>query len=233
MTEQPDEFRASRRAGGLAVCVAEPLEHATGVVGGGGGVRVGGVGWRGFEDEVGGRFGNSATGGGGIEVLVSDMVRLMRRKGGIVVGFSRNVRRRRSIGAIATEEPGFDERGFDVEGVGFVEHALHETFYCVLRRAVRSQARDAEGARGAAEDEVTTAYEFRLFWALVFLFEIGGGRLVTSPKVRQTGMDDVYSADEVGLELAADVVVILVLAGADDAVAGAVGDDVDAAEVGK
>ena len=40
-------------------------------------------------------------------------------------------------------------------------------------------------------------------------------------------------APEVGLELVADVKVVLIFAGADDAVAGGVRDDVDAAPVGE
>lgn len=56
---------------------------------------------------------------------------------------------------------------------------------------------------------------------------------MTGTEVGQASVDDVDGAEEVCLELVADVVVILVFAGADDAVAGAVGDDVHTAPVGK
>jgi len=46
-------------------------------------------------------------------------------------------------------------------------------------------------------------------------------------------LQDVQRAPEVGLELVADLVVVLIFARADDAVAGAVGDDVHAAPVGE
>ena len=63
----------------------------------------------------------------------------------------------------------------------------------------------------------------------------GGGLVLviwlTSAEVGKTGMEDIEGAEEVGLELVADVIVVLVFAGADDAVTGAVGDDVDAAPV--
>lgn len=55
---------------------------------------------------------------------------------------------------------------------------------------------------------------------------------MTGPEVGQAGMDDVEGAEEVGLELVSDVVVVLVFAGANDAVACAIGDDIDAAPVG-
>ncbi|KAL8912368.1 MAG: hypothetical protein Q9172_007513 [Xanthocarpia lactea] len=54
---------------------------------------------------------------------------------------------------------------------------------------------------------------------------------LTSAEVGETGMEDIEGAQEVGLELVADVIVVLVFARADDTVAGAVGDDVDAAPV--
>lgn len=64
----------------------------------------------------------------------------------------------------------------------------------------------------------------------------GGGGLtlawLTGTEIGEAGAEDVDGAEKVGLELVADVVVVLVLACADDAVAGAVGDDVDAAPVG-
>lgn len=64
----------------------------------------------------------------------------------------------------------------------------------------------------------------------------GGGGLtlgwLTSTEIGEAGAEDVDGAEEVSLELVADVVVVLVFACADDAVAGAVGDDVDAAPVG-
>ncbi|KAI4144252.1 MAG: hypothetical protein L6R39_004260, partial [Caloplaca ligustica] len=95
-------------------------------------------------------------------------------------------------------------------------------------------ARHAEGAGCAAEYEISPSdwVPLLLFWAPVLRFEAMGRGQVTGAEIRQAGVDDVEGAEEVGLELVADVVVVLVFTGADDAIAGAVGDDVDAAEVG-
>lgn len=105
-----------------------------------------------------------------------------------------------------------DEGGFDVVLVDFVEHAFDESLDGELGRAVGPEARHAQRAAGGGEDEVA---------ALLALAEVGEGEL-----------DDVQGAHEVGLELVADLELVLVLAGADDAVAGADGDDVDAFEAG-
>lgn len=54
---------------------------------------------------------------------------------------------------------------------------------------------------------------------------------MSGSEIRQAGVEDVDGAEEVCLELVADIVVILVFAGSNDAVAGTIGDDVDAAKV--
>ena len=53
----------------------------------------------------------------------------------------------------------------------------------------------------------------------------------TSSKIGEAGTEDVDGAEEIGLELIADVVVVLIFACTNNAVAGAVGDDVDTAPV--
>lgn len=106
--------------------------------------------------------------------------------------------------------PWRDQTGFDAERVDLVEHALDQAFGRVLGRAVRAQARDAERAGRRREDDVAAG------WLVV----IRALRCLRAEE-RQRELDDVQGADEVGLELGADVVVVLVFAGADDAVAGA------------
>ena len=101
------------------------------------------------------------------------------------------------LGLVAADVAGLDERGFDVEAVHFVEHAFYQAFDGILGRAVRSQARDAESARGAAEDEVSA--------------------LLTGAEVGQRKLDDVEGAEEVDVELVAQFALILVFAGSDDA----------------
>lgn len=118
---------------------------------------------------------------------------------------------RLTVWLIAANMPGLDKRGFDVEGVDFVQHALYQSLHRILGGAKRAQARNAEGARCAAEDEVATT---------VLLSEIG-----------QAELEDVERAKEIGLELVADLIVVLVFGGADDAVASAGCDDVDVAPV--
>lgn len=61
-----------------------------------------------------------------------------------------------AVWLVAADMPGLDERGFDVEGVDFVQHALYQSFHRILGSAKRAQARDAQGARRAAEDKVAT-----------------------------------------------------------------------------
>ena len=101
----------------------------------------------------------------------------------------------------------FYERGFDPESVDFVEHALDQAFCGVLGCAVRSQAWDAEGAGGGGEDE--EAAGVLAFFAQGGLFsEVGQGEL-----------DDVQCAEEVRLELRAQVAGVLVFAGGYYAVA--------------
>ncbi|KAL8689415.1 MAG: hypothetical protein Q9218_004915, partial [Villophora microphyllina] len=82
---------------------------------------------------------------------------------------------RRGVSVVAPKVSRFDEGGFDVEGVDFIEHAFDEAF---------------DGVLGGA------------------------------------------GTKEVRLELIADVVFVLIFAGTNDAVAGTVGDDIDAAPMG-
>ena len=55
---------------------------------------------------------------------------------------------------------------------------------------------------------------------------------LTSAKIGEAGPEDVDGSEEIGLELIADIVLVLILTCADDAVARVVGDDVDATPVG-
>jgi hypothetical protein len=88
----------------------------------------------------------------------------------------------------------FHERGFDVEDVDFVEHGLYQPLDGVLCSAIRTQTGHAKGAGGRGEDEV----------AAVFL----------GAEVWERELDYVEGAEEVGVELVAQVVVILIFAGA-------------------
>lgn len=51
----------------------------------------------------------------------------------------------------------FDERGYDVESVGFVQHAFDQTFDGVFGGAVGTQSGHAEGTACAAENEVAAS----------------------------------------------------------------------------
>ena len=87
------------------------------------------------------------------------------------------------------------QRSFYVEAVYLVEHRLDETLNSILGRAVGPQARYAKGSSGRGEDEVAAG--------------------VLGAKVRERELDDVESAEEVGIELVTEVVVILIFARAD------------------
>ena len=108
----------------------------------------------------------------------------------------------------------FDERGADVEGVGFVQHRLDQAFHRVLGRAEGSQSRHAEGAARAAEDQVAAAASGVVVRVGAFA-EVGEGEL-----------DDVECTPEIGLELVPDLVVVLVFARTNHAVARTVRYDV-------
>lgn len=111
---------------------------------------------------------------------------------------------------VAAHEARLDERRLDVEQVDLVRHGLDEALDGVLGRAVGAEPGHAEGAARRAEDEVAPR--------------------ALRAEVRQRRLDDVQRAHEVGLELVPDLVLVLVLARPDHAVAAAVRDDVDAAE---
>lgn len=98
-----------------------------------------------------------------------------------------------------------------MEGIRFIQHGLDEALDGVLAGAVGPQAGHAQGAGRGAEDEVAAG--------------------LLAPEVGQRGVDDVQRAHEVGLELVAQIVLVLVLARADDAVARAVCDHVDAPQL--
>ena len=108
------------------------------------------------------------------------------------------------------------ERGFDIERVDFIQHALDQSLDRVLGGAEGAQTRHAERAAGAAENEISAPV---------------AGRGIPLAEIGQRELEDVQCAPEIGLELVADLEFVLVFAGADDAVAGAVGDYVDAGPV--
>lgn len=111
---------------------------------------------------------------------------------------------------VAAHMPRLHERPLDIETVHLVQHALHQALHRVLRGTVRPQPRHAQRARRRAEDQIPPRPPLA--------------------EMRQRQLDHVERAGEIRLELVADLVLVLVLAGADHAVPGAVGDDVDAAE---
>lgn len=120
---------------------------------------------------------------------------------GVVVG--------RWAGVVSSGVAGLDECGFDVEGIDLVEHALDQAFHGVLGGAEWPHPRHPQRAARAAEDQISSAFSL--------------------PEVWKTELDDVQRPPEIGLELVADLGFVLILTGADDAVARAVGDDVDPA----
>ena len=114
------------------------------------------------------------------------------------------------VHVVAPEMPDLDERGPDVEGVGLVEHGLDQAFDGVFSCAVRAESGNAQGSRSAAEDQVAASTTAGAAAA-------GRGRRPARAKVRQGELNDVEGADEVGLELGADLVVVLVLTRSDHA----------------
>lgn len=95
--------------------------------------------------------------------------------------------------------PRLHERGFDIPGINFVEHAFNESFDGIFGRAKGSETGCTERAGGAAEDEEAAG---------ALGAEVGQGEL-----------QDVEGAVEVCFELRAQFVVGLVFAGAYYAVA--------------
>lgn len=112
---------------------------------------------------------------------------------------------------VTSDEPWFDERGLDVERICFIQHSLDEALDGIFAGAVGPQARHAQSAGRRAEDQIPPG--------------------LLPPEVGQRRVDDVQRAHEVGLELVAQIVLVLVLARPDDAVARAVCDHVDAAKL--
>lgn len=106
---------------------------------------------------------------------------------------------------------GLDQGRANVEAVDFVEHTFNQPLDGIFTGAVKALAWDAQAARGGAENEIA---------AVLAVAEVG-----------QRQLDDVEGAHEISLELIADFGLVLVLAGANDAVSGAVGDDVETAKV--
>jgi hypothetical protein len=82
---------------------------------------------------------------------------------------------------------------FDVEDVDFVEHGLYQPFNGVFSSAIGTETRHTEGTGCGREDKVA---------AVVLGTEVWEGEL-----------NDVEGAEEVGAELIAEVIVVLVLAG--------------------
>ena len=104
----------------------------------------------------------------------------------------------------------------NIECIDLIQHTLDKSLDRIFGRTKGSEARYTERATRAAEDKISPAFP-RLRVALA--------------EIRERELDDVERAPEVRLELVADLVFILVLAGADDAVAGTIGDDVEARPV--
>ena len=109
-----------------------------------------------------------------------------------------------------------DKGSLNIERIHLIQHALNQALDRVFGRAERAQAWYAQCAACTAEDEIAPS--------LAGLYE-------ALAEVGQRELDDVERAPEIGFELVADFEFVLVLAGADDAVAGAVDDDVDARPV--
>lgn len=113
-----------------------------------------------------------------------------------------------------------DERSKDAKRGSLVKHTLHQALDRIFRSAKGSQARHTQRTGCAAEDQIPSSH-------LAFPFLPS----TSFPEVGQRQLDDVQGAPEVRLELIADLVFVLIFARAHDAVAGAVGYDVDAAPV--
>ena len=120
-------------------------------------------------------------------------------------------------GFIVADVTGFDERGADVEGVGFVEHRLDQTFHSVLGSTERPQAWNPKGATRAAENQIPPSAS---------TLAIGVGSFA---EIRKRKLDYVEGAPKVGLKLVPDLIVILIFASANHTIAGAIGYDVNPA----
>ena len=107
-----------------------------------------------------------------------------------------------------------DQRGLYVEGVRLVQHGLDEALDGVLGGAEGAEPWNPESPGGGAEDQIAAPG-------------------IPAPKVRQRRVHDVEGPHEVGLKLVAQVVLVLVLARADDAVPRAVDHNVYASKAVK
>ena len=94
------------------------------------------------------------------------------------------------IWLVQSHVPWFYQRSFNVEAIDFVEHGFDEALYGVLCSTVGPKTRDTECTGYGREDEVATG--------------------VLSAEVREGKLDDVKGAEEVRVELVAEVVVVLV-----------------------
>lgn len=135
-----------------------------------------------------------------------------QRRGQIVRGGVRSHNRRgdQIPNIISAHMPRLHKRPLDIKTVHLVQHTLHQPLNRILRRTIRPQPWHAQRARRRAENQIPARAPF--------------------PKMRQRQLNHVQRAGEIGLELVPDVEFVLVLAGADHAVAGAIGDDVNATE---
>ena len=118
---------------------------------------------------------------------------------------------------IVADVAGFDKRGADVKGVGFVEHRLNQSFHGVLGSTKWPQAWNPKGTARATEDQIPPSASALAIGVGPFA-EISKGKL-----------DYVEGAPEIGLELVSDLIVILVFASTNYTIAGAIGYDVNPA----
>ena len=157
---------------------------------------------------AGGAGGGGVRGGGGLDEEMAEdgergrLVEESRRRGG------------RRDGFVVADVARFDEGGADVEGVGLVQHALDQSLHRVFGGAEWAQSWDTQGAGCAAEDQVSPSAS---------AVAVGVGPFA---EVWEGELDYVEGAPEIRFELVSDLIVILVFASTDDAVARAISYDV-------
>ena len=144
-------------------------------------------------------------GGGKVVFIVGSAVAVAA--GVIVVGVGI---RHETDDIIASHMSRFNKGGFDIKTIHLVEHTLHQPLDGIFRRTIRSQPGHPQRSRRRTENQVPPRAPLA--------------------EMRQRQLNHIQRAGEVGLELIPNIILVLVLAGADDAVAGAIGDHVDASE---
>lgn len=115
---------------------------------------------------------------------------------------------------VVADVAGFDECSADVEGVCLIQHRLNQPLHSVFGSTEWPQSRNSQRAARTAEYQITPSAS---------TFTVGVGSFA---EVRERELDNVECTPEIRLELISDLIIILVFASANHAIARAIGYDV-------